>query len=83
MLDVADGGCQNTLIGRDEAPFHLFRTESGKIPDHRDDGDIDVGEDVGGCPQNHDRTHQQNEKSQHQEGIGASKGNSDNPHLGS
>ena len=48
VLDVVDQRGERFLVGGGEAAFELFGVESGVLPGDRDDGDIDVGEDVVG-----------------------------------
>ncbi len=46
VLDVVDVGGEAALEVGDDALFHLLRRQAVVRPQHADDGDIDVGEDV-------------------------------------
>src|SRR6476661_3016333 len=46
VLDVADLRGQVALIEVDDAPGHVVRRKPVVGPDHADDRDVDVGEDV-------------------------------------
>ncbi len=71
VLDVVDRGRQRALVNRDDAGGHFVGREAAVIPHHRDDGDVDVGEDVSRRPRDGERAHHQNQQSQNDEGIRA------------
>ena len=51
MLDVVDGGRQRALVGRDDAAGHVVRRQAGIAPDDRNDGNADIGKNVGRRPE--------------------------------
>ena len=46
VLDVVDGGGEAALAGAGDAVGHLFRGETGVLPNHADDRDIDIRENI-------------------------------------
>jgi hypothetical protein len=46
VLDAVDGGRHGPLGYRDHAALDLGGEEPAVLPDDRDDGDVDLGEDV-------------------------------------
>ena len=70
MLDIVDRGCQGALKTDSDALGHLFRGKTVVAPDRHDDGNIDVGEDVGGSVVDRQRAQNQNEQGHHHEGVG-------------
>ncbi len=82
VLHIVDGGGEVALELRGDALFHLLRAESGVIPQHGDDGNVDVRENVGGGSQNHQRADQQNQQRKHNERVRPVERDSDDPHLG-
>ena len=71
MLDVVDGGRQRALERRRDAPGHLIGRQTGILPDHADDGNADVGEDIGRRSQRGERADDQDQQRQHDERIGS------------
>jgi hypothetical protein len=47
VLDVVDRRRQRPLKRRGDAPGHLIRRQAGILPDHADDGDANIRENVG------------------------------------
>ena len=60
---------QRTFRHRCDPVAHILRRESRIVPDDADDRDIDLGEDIGGRPQNDNRPQNQNQQSQYGEGV--------------
>ena len=48
VLNIVDGGGKGPLRDGGDALFHLIRRNSGITPDYADNGNIDIGENVGG-----------------------------------
>src|SRR3989442_1508632 len=69
VLDAVDGRGHRALGDGDHAALDLVRRESVVIPDDRDDGDVDLGEDVDRG--SHDRQHAADGDQQrhHDEGV--------------
>ena len=61
VLDVVDEGGEGLLVGRGEAAFEFFWREACVLPGDGDDGDVDVGKDVGGGAEDEDRRSDQDE----------------------
>ena len=80
MLDVIDEGGEGSLVRAGDASLNFFRAEAGVLPGDGDDGDIDVGEDVGGGTQDEHRRRNQDEDRQDDKGIGPVQREPDNPH---
>ena len=69
MFDIVDRGGQRPLERRGDASGHLIRRQAGILPDHPDDGDADVRENVGGRAQCGERPDNQQKQREHDEGI--------------
>ena len=80
VLDVIDEGGEGALVGAGDAAFDLFGAEAGVLPGNGDNRDIDVREDIGGCPEDEHRRSDQDEDREDDEGIGPVKRKPDNPH---
>ncbi len=80
VLDVIDEGGEGALVGAGDASFDLFGTEAGVLPGNRDNGDIDVGEDVRGGPQDEHRSSDHDENRKDDKRIGPVERQPDNPH---
>ncbi len=80
VLDVVDEGGEGPLEGAGDAAFDLFWTEAGVLPCNGDDRDIDVGEDIGGGPQDEHRRSNQDQDREDNERIRPVKRKPDNPH---
>jgi len=50
VLDVIDEGGERPFKRAGDAAFNLFRAEAGVLPGDGNNGNIDVGEDIRGCP---------------------------------
>jgi hypothetical protein len=48
VLDAVDRGRQDPLVDEDDPRFDLVRGHAEELPDHADDGDVNVREDVRG-----------------------------------
>ena len=69
ILDAVHARRQRILaVGRDPL-FHLRRAEPGVLPDDGDDGDVDLGKDVGRHRQHGGRAEKQHEHGEHVEGV--------------
>ena len=55
VLDVVDSDGRGTLRVGDDAVGHLAGRETGIVPHHADDGNIDVGENIDRSTQKDDR----------------------------
>ena len=71
MLDVVHRCRQRTLKRRRDATGHLIRLQPGVLPDHGDDGDLDLREDVDRCAQDGERPGDQNDQREHQKRVRA------------
>lgn len=69
MLNIVDGGCQRPLGHVNDAIAYVLGDEPAIVPDDADDGNIDVGEDIGGRAVDCDDTHHEDEYGQYHEGI--------------
>ena len=69
VLDVVDRRRQRPLKRRDDAPGHLVRRQAGIIPDHSDDGNPDLGKDIGRRAQRSQRPDDQQQQSEHDKRI--------------
>ena len=56
-------------VGR-KALLHFGRVEAGELPDHRYDGDVDLGEYVGRHFDDRGDAEKQNQRRHHIEGVG-------------
>ena len=74
VLHIVDRGGQHALVGRDDAACHLVRRQTGVLPYHRDHRNIDVGKDVCRCAQRHQRSDDQDQQGENNEGIGSRQG---------
>ena len=80
VLDVVDQRGDGLFVGGGEAAFELFGVEAGVLKADGDDWDVDVGEDVSGRADDHDRGRDKDEQREDDEGIWPVKGNFDYPH---
>ena len=64
VLDVVDGDGRDALGVADDAVRHLLRREAGEVPQHADDGNVDVGKDVDGSADD-GQGHQQDDDQGH------------------
>src|SRR3954451_20490119 len=77
MLDIVDGRRQRPLKRQDDASGHLVRRQAGIIPDHPDDGNPDVREDVGWRAQCSQRPDDQQQQGEHDKRIRPAQCNTD------
>ena len=80
MLDIVDEGRQRAFVGRGQPAFHLLRVQAGVGPHHGDDGNIDIGKNIGRRPEDHHRTQNKDQQRQHDERIGPIEREADDPH---
>ncbi|MDQ1094491.1 hypothetical protein QE400_003904 [Xanthomonas sacchari] len=71
VLDVVYGGGEHALERRGDAAGHLVGRQAGVLPHHGDHRDLDVRKDVGGRAQRGERTYDQDQQGQDDEGIRA------------
>ena len=71
VLDVVDRRRQRALVGSDDAARHVVRRQAGIAPDRRNDGNADIGKNVGRRPQRRERPENQDEDRHHDEGVGS------------
>ena len=69
MFDVVYQRGERFLVRGGQAAFEFFRVQTRIGPGHGDHGDVDIREDVGGCPENDHRSDDQNQKRQDQERV--------------
>ena len=81
MLDVVDGGGQDTFGGPRDARAQLLRREAVIAPDDADDGDVDVRQNVRRHGQQHVRRGQHDHQRHDDERVGALQRYADNPHA--
>ena len=62
---------------RGHAAGHLVRRQAGVLPDHGDHRDADVRKDVDRRAQRRERTDDQDEEREHDEGVGPPQGDAD------
>ena len=70
VLDVVDGGGQRPLERRRDAPGHLVGRQSRVLPDDADDGDANVGKDVGRRAPGRERADDHQQQRHDDEGVG-------------
>ena len=79
-LDVVHRGGEHALVGGGDPPFQLLGVEPAVLPGHRDDRDVDRGKDVGGRARDDDRTGDQDQESEDDEGVRPIQRDADDPH---
>ena len=62
VLDIVHRRRQDPFVDRRDTLFHLLRAQPRIVEKNTDDGNIDIGENIGRRPQNHQRTDQQNQQ---------------------
>ena len=80
VLDVVDRGGHAAFAVGDDAVGHLLRGQAGVVPDHGDDGDIDVGKDIRGHRLDAEDAKNQNQKREDDKGVRPPQRKPDNPH---
>src|SRR4029077_20899433 len=81
VLDVADLRGQVALIEVDDPPGHVVRRKPVVGPDHADDRDVDVGEDVDrGAPRG-EHAEDGDEQGEDDKGVGPPQGDLYDPHV--
>ncbi len=81
VLDIVDGRGEGAFRNGDDAVRHVRRREAGVVPDDADDGDIDIGENVGRRIEDGERPEDQKKNCENDEGVRPSEGKADNPHF--
>ena len=71
VLDVVDGGRQCALVGRDDAARHVVGRQAGVAPHRGNDGNADVGKNVGRRSESGESPEYEDEDRHHDEGVGA------------
>ena len=79
-LDVVHRGREHALVRGRDPPFQLLGVQPGVLPGHRDDRDVDRGEDVGGRARDDDRTGDQDQEREDDEGVRPIQRDPDDPH---
>ncbi len=79
-LDVVHRGREHALVRGRDPPFQLLGVQPGVLPGHRDDRDVDRGKDVGGRARDDDRTGDQDQEREDDEGVRPIQGDPDDPH---
>ena len=72
MIDVVDRRRQGALELRHDAAGHLIRRQARVLPNDRDDGNADVGENVDRHAKRRERPDDENDNGQHDERVGSS-----------
>jgi len=72
VRDIVDRRRQCALAQIDDAVGHLFRGQPGVIPDHGDDRDIDIREDIGRHVEDGERTENHQQERKHSKRVGPS-----------
>ena len=80
MLDVVDQSLDATLdVGRD-ALLHFLGLQAVVGPDETNDRNVDVGKNVSGCAQQHNRRQQKDYQRHHDKCVWSRQRKSNNPH---
>ena len=80
VLDVVDRGGEGALAADGDDLGHLLGRDAAVGPDHADDGDVDLGEDVGGHAEDRQHAQDDDQHRHHDEGIGPAQREPDDPH---
>src|SRR5439155_11526359 len=80
VADIADVGADRIFAISADALFHFLRRQPSILPDHRDDGDVDVGENVFGCREDRGATKEQHHQCQDVKRVAEAKREADNAH---
>src|SRR5262249_10486808 len=80
MLDVVDSGGEHALVDEHDARFNLVGGHAGVVPDHGDDRNVELGEDVGGGAVDADAADHGDEQRHHDERVSASQRQLNDPH---
>src|SRR5262249_6822013 len=80
VLDVVDRRRQDALVDEDDPCLDLVGGHAAVLPDHADDGDVNLREDVGGHAVDTDRAEDGNQQRHHHERVGAPQCQPNNPH---
>jgi hypothetical protein len=80
VLDSVDRRREGALEVAREALLHLVGRQAAVLPDHRDDRDIDLRQDVGGHLQDRIDPADDDEHRHDDERVGAPEGEADDPH---
>ena len=81
VLDVVDHGLRGALREQHDAVGHFLRQQARIAPDDRRNGNLDVGEDVGGRAQDGEHAEEHDQRRQHRKRVGPLQRYSDNPHT--
>ena len=81
VLDAVHVGADGILAVGGDALLHLRGAEAGVLPDHGDDRDVDLGEDVGRHADDRGDAEKKDEASQHIEGVRKPQCKPDYPHC--
>ena len=68
-------------MNRGDATFELLWIQSVIGPNDRNYWNVDIGEDIGGRAEYHNRADQQDQQGQDDEGVGPVKRYADDPHA--
>src|SRR5262249_19876598 len=80
VLDVVDRGGQDALVEVDDPGFNLVGRHAGVLPDHADDRDVDLGEDVRGHAVNGHRAEDGYQQGRHDKRVRPPQCQSYDPH---
>ncbi len=81
VLDVVHCRRQRALDVVDDARGHLFGGQAAVVPHHRDHRDVDAGQDVHRRAKNGERSQDQQDERQHDEGVRPAERDADDPHA--
>ena len=80
VFDVAHVRGQGPLIGGNDPMRNVFRRHAVIGPDDTEHGNVDVGKNIDGCAQYHQRPDDQQQQGQHDKGIRAAQSDFYDPH---
>ena len=80
VLDVIDDGLRGALGEQDDAVGDFLRQQTRVAPNHRRNRDLDIGKDIGRHAENGVDAEKNDQRGQHDEGIGPLQGYSNDPH---
>src|SRR5262249_20658061 len=81
VLYIVDQSGQTSLIRSCDAALDVFGVEAGKLPRNRDNRNVDIREDIGRSPAQHDGAEDQYQQRYDDESIRPVKSDSDYPHI--
>ena len=74
MFDIIDGGGKDAFVRRDNSAGHVVGRQARIAPDDRDDGNADIGKDIGRGPNGRQHAKDHDKNRHHDEGVGTREG---------